>query len=182
MRARRSSRRRGIERFRRLVEAQATEEPAFDDLRLSRIELFEPGERLAQGNQFVERLLRGGVVVVDREHGDPAPTLGRAAPHRVVDQHVPHGPGRDGKEVSAAAPVDPLDREQLEVRLVNEIRRRQRMPAALTPEPYAGDSAELSVNTRQQLFERGSVARSMRLQQCRDFGIRRIRVRHLSAA
>ena len=47
---------RRVQRFGGLLEAQPAEEPAFDDLRLSCVQLFQPAERLAQGNQIVERL------------------------------------------------------------------------------------------------------------------------------
>ena len=63
-----------------------------------------------------------------------ATALGRAAAHRMIDQHVAHRARGDGEEVRAAAPVDALDRHQLEKRLVHQVGRGERVRVALAPQ------------------------------------------------
>ena len=149
---------RRVQRLGRLIEAQPAEEPALDDLRLPRVEAFEAIECLAQRNEVVERPLRGGIGVFDREDGRPGSTFRRTLAHRVIDEDVAHGARRDGKKMRAIAPVHAFDRQQLEEGFVNKFSRRQGVAGALAPKPVPGDPAQRVIDLRQQFPERSGIA------------------------
>ena len=74
----------------------------------------------------------------------------------VVHQDPPHRLRRNGEEMGAVLPAQPIQPEQLNVSLVHQAGRVQRvvppLPAALSP----GDALELLIEDRKQPIDRGS--------------------------
>ena len=160
----------GVQRRRRLIEAQPAEEAAFDHPSLALVEPFQASQRVAQRDQIVERLFGDGAVLVERERLGAASALCRASTHGVIDQHVAHRARGDRVEVRAAAPVDALERHELEERLVHELGGGERVANPFAPQAAPGHAPQLLVHARQQQPERRRIACGMRLQQRRNLG------------
>jgi hypothetical protein len=65
----------------------------------------------------------------------------------VIDEDAPHHVPGDGKEVRAALPSYPALIDHLDVGLMDEGARRERVTAALVPKVAAGDPAELRIDS-----------------------------------
>ena len=76
-----------------------------------------------------------------------------AAP-RMVHQDPPHRLGTDGEEVRAAVPLDPRLVDELQVGLVHQGRRLQRVPRPFSLQVHAGQLAEVVVQKREQTVPR----------------------------
>ena len=96
---------------------------------------------------FVERHL----------HGPPAAFL-IPLRSRVVDEDAPHETGRHREEVRAILPVDLLDVDQAQVRLVDERGRLKAVPCPFAGHAPAGDAAQFAVDDRNEPIERRLVA------------------------
>jgi hypothetical protein len=89
-----------------------------------------------------------------------APTLSALAPTRMIDKEPPHQLGCNAKEVRAVLPLDVLLPDQLQVGLVNEGCRLQRMAGPLAREISLRQPLQLVIHDRHQLVERLPVSLS----------------------
>ena len=150
---------RDAHRLGRLLDRQPAEEPQLDDARLARVELGQPGERGVE-RDHVDRALgrRRLQPLVERDARLAAAALQRVARARPLDQDLPHRVRGDGGEVGAVLPALGAVLEELEVRLVDERRRLQRLARALALQVVRREAPQLGVDQRHQRLERGLVA------------------------
>ena len=94
---------------------------------------------------------------VERDARLAAAALQRVARARALDQDLPHRVRRDRAEVRAVLPALRAVLQQLQVRLVDERRRLQRLARALALEIVRGEPPQLGVDQRHQRLERGLV-------------------------
>ena len=73
---------------------------------------------------------------------------------RVIHQDPPHQSRRHREKVRAVLPLDSVDIDQPEIRLVDERRRLQRVTHVLVPHVVPGEASELLIDQRRQLFQR----------------------------
>src|SRR5262245_21546643 len=108
-----------------------------DEARLPRIEARELVERRVERDEVERALLEHRERVVERNRPPrravAAPPLLPPLPARVVDQDPPHRLRRDAEELSAVLEADGALLQELQVRLVDERRRLERvaLPLAL---------------------------------------------------
>ena len=97
-----------------------------------------------------------------------APAFAVAPRPRVIDEHAPHQAGRDAKKVRAVLPADTPGVGQAKKRLVHERGGLQRVSAPLAAHVASSQAAQLRLDERQQLLERGIIAVAPRPQQLGD--------------
>jgi hypothetical protein len=95
-------------------------------------------------------------------------TLGRRLFARVIDENPPHELSRDRKEVRAILPRRRALPNELQVQLVDEGGRLERVIDPFAPERPPCDAPEFGVYDWQQLFERVTVATAPIDEQARD--------------
>jgi hypothetical protein len=108
-------------------------------------------------------------------------TLSTTISARVVDQDAPHQLRRYREEVRPVLPRHALQVHQPQVRLVDQRRGLQSVPAALAAHEVAGQAPKLFVNDGRELVERFPVSAAPGLEQDSDVrpGIRPdLRCRH----
>ena len=76
----------------------------------------------------------------------------------MANEDVPHGLGGDRQEMGARLPLHAIDLDELEIGLVDERGRVERMAVPLEAELSAGDSPKLVVNQRDELVQSVPVA------------------------
>jgi hypothetical protein len=121
-----------------LPRAHSAEEAAQDDLFGQRVDLSQGVERLVE----VQPVDRRGGELEDRVQLDPVladVSLGGHPAAHVIDDHPPSQPRRDGEEVRAVLPVDPLLGAESEEGLVHESGGSQRRRAVGARQPLGGD-------------------------------------------
>src|SRR5215207_6612199 len=154
----------------RLGGREPAEVAELDDARLARVELRQPHERLVQRDQLGRTLLADDGHLRERHLHGPAAALGAVTVARVVEQDASHDLRGDGEEVRAVLPVHALLVDEPEVRLVDERRRLERVPRVLAPHEVARDAVQLSLDEREEAFERRPVAVAPCDEQPRDLG------------
>ena len=98
---------------------------------------------------------------------------------RVVDQDPAHQSRRHREKVRTVLPLDALDVDEPQVRLVHESRGLQTVPEALAGHAPSSDALQLAVDVRDQRIEGRLVATSPGQQQARDLsGVRPWAGRH----
>ena len=83
---------------------------------------------------------------------------------RGIHQNAPHEARGHREEVHAILPLDLLDFDQPEIRLVDERRGLKRMPDAFVAHVAPRDTAQFLMDERQQLIERGLLTSAPGLQ------------------
>src|SRR5262245_39737974 len=146
-------------RFGGLLDREAAEEPQLDDARLARVELGEAIERRVERDE-IDRPLGGGRVeaFVEGDARLSAAALECVARARPLDQDLPHGVRRDRAEVRAVLPPLGTILQQLQVGLVDERSRLQRLSRTFPLEIVRGEASKLGVHERHQRLERGNVS------------------------
>jgi hypothetical protein len=153
----------------------AVEGDTFTDVRglvdrepAKRAQLDDPGQVGIDGRQTTERvierqqrhLLGSGdlLCVVNRDTLDAVTALSCAMTTRMVDENAAHRLCGHAEEVRSILPVDLALIDETQVDLVDERRRLQRVIHALASELTGSDAAQLGIQERQELVERGGVA------------------------
>jgi hypothetical protein len=129
----------------RFFDTHAAEEPALYDTCETRIQTLEPVEKSVDGDQLVQRPLCLQHSVVQRDALKLTAALLGPCCHRMVDEHSPHGLGRNGQEVRAILPGHAIQANQLHVRFVNQARRVERVIRPLAAPLAARDGFELLI-------------------------------------
>ena len=88
---------------------------------------------------------------IDTGSAGPASRLIGMPPPRVIDEHAAHHLRGDAEEVRAVFPRDAALRQQTDVRLVDDRRRLQRLPAALAAQVAGGEPAKLALHALHEL-------------------------------
>ena len=145
------------ERLGGLLFAHATEEAAFHDACESGVELRELIERVVQLEERFRFRIDGGEILVEGDVPMWAATFLGFSPARVVDENVAHRDGCCTEEVRTILPIGASGAGELEVELVNESSRRQRIAGA-SKELVARGTPQLVVHERQYLVERLSTS------------------------
>ena len=99
---------------------------------------------------------------------DPAPITS------VIAQNVAHRLGSHGEKMCTVAGVDSLLIDELEIGLVNQCRGVQRQIAVPAAPLTVCKSAQLVVDEREQLAQRGPIPRLQFVQELRDGRVRRV--------
>ncbi len=146
------------QRFGGFLDRQPGEEPQLDDAREAFAEGLEPGQRGVERHELARAFLVGDVDAVERDLVHAAAALLPRCPARVVDDDLPHRLGGDGEEVAAIRPVGAGAVDQLEIRLVHEHRRVDRLPGPGAGELTPGRGAELGVDEAEDDVDRVAVA------------------------
>jgi hypothetical protein len=71
----------------------------------------------------------------------------------VIDEHLAHRPGRHGEKVLAVLPLDTAVVDELEVRLVDQLGRLERVVVRLLPTPVVSDALQFVVHGGQQVID-----------------------------
>ncbi len=130
-------------------------------------QLHYPGLARVQRGQAVERAMQRHHVQVgdgpdvghtaQRDSLGAAAALGRQVAARVIDQHSPHGLGRNGEEMPAARPLDVTLIDQPQIGLVHEGCRLQGVPLAFAAHVRPGQTVKFVLDRGQQGIEGGGV-------------------------
>jgi hypothetical protein len=149
---------RDFQHFGGFLDAQAAEEPQFHDFGLAGIESRQRFERLVQIHQSAVRFGQGvdGFVQIQPHHSAPA-LAGSAGPGR-IHEDTPHHLGGDGEEMGPVLPAYTGDIHQMQEGFVNQGGRLQCVPLVFLLHVAPGHAAQLSVDERCQLLQRGEVA------------------------
>ena len=115
-------------------------------------------ERIVEGDEILTWLVRHDQRVIKRHSDGPAAALLVALRPGDVHEDAPHQPRGHREEVGPVLPVDVLDVDQPEVRLVHQRRRLQAVPAALARHAAPRDPPQFVVHQRDQLVEGGLIA------------------------
>ena len=149
-------RRRGaLHELRRLVDGEASEEAELDDPPEARVHRRELGQR------GIERLEIDPAVSLRRRDVDEIDAPGAAAPlqravlARVRDENLTHRAGGDAEEMRSILPVDPAARRKPDEHLVHERGGLQRVFGPLAAQVAARKRAQLAIDERNELIERG---------------------------
>src|SRR5262249_9047311 len=118
---------REVERGGGLFDAEPGEVPQRDDLRLARVGLLEPGERLVDGYEIGQRGIGAHDAAIEIDAVLVAAVLDALVVARALDEDAPHGERRGGEEMPAAVPPAILIARHAQVRLVHERGRLQRL-------------------------------------------------------
>jgi len=149
---------RDAQRFGRFGQVQSGEEAELDETRLVWMRGAEGYESLVEIDE-VDRALRfedrcgrvAGRVERHTRTFAPPPTQ-TSASSRPIDENAAHGGCGDGEEVGSIAPIHPALIDKLEIRLMNESRRLQRLIHRLASQPMLGKSTQCVVDGRQQVI------------------------------
>ena len=144
-----------------------------DDLRELRVDGFETGKRMIERQQRHVLRSREVLRIVDGHTLDTIVAFARAVTTGVIDEDASHRLRRDAEEVCPILPVHLTLIDQSQVDLMHQGRRLQRVVHAFAAKLAGGYAAELIVDERQQLLERGRVASTPVSQQRRDAPTRR---------
>ena len=146
-----------VERFGCLFHAHAGEKPALDDTALTLAHGVEPLEGFLEREQVigagsdaedeVGRLVERNCVLC-------AFSLLRATGDSMIDQHTSHCTRGNGKKVCAITPAHAIETGELEVRLVDESGRVERVPFALALHAQVSDAPELLIQDRNEAIYR----------------------------
>ena len=110
----------------------------------------------SRSSRSSDRRVDEGQAVRDREFRGRTPSfLGRPRA-RVIDQDAPHDVRGGAEEVDAVLPADAALIDQLEVDLVHERRRRERVIGPLAAQNGPREAPEVVVDDRRELVERAS--------------------------
>ena len=93
-----------------------------------------------------------------RDSGRVPPPRFYARPPRVLDDQATHRHGRDREEHGALALRDPVLVDEPEIRLVDDLRRGQRVVRLRRAQLPVGDPPEVVVDERKESVERLAVA------------------------
>ena len=104
---------RDLQDFRRLLDAQPTEEPQLDDLRLSFVLRRQRPQRIVDRDQVLGTVARDREVLVERDPMERAAALLVVPRPREIHEHPAHQAGSHGEEVRAILPLDAPDINQL---------------------------------------------------------------------
>lgn len=143
---------RHVEDLRDLACLQIRKEAQLGDSPLALVELAQCLELLVQGEH-----VDGFVAIGERAQRDVlfaavAAAFGRFLVASMVDQHLAHGSRRDIAEVSAVAPSTASGARHLQVGLVQEGGRLQRVLRAPAAEDAPGDLVQLIIKQAKELF------------------------------
>ncbi len=166
---------RRVESLGRLLLGHPGEVAALDDARQPLVERREPLQRAIDRQHQLRLRLDPELGAVERQVRQPAAALERRALARVVHQDAPHRPRADGVEVPPVLPVHPGLVHQLDIGLVHQRSRIQRLPPTPAPDLPASDPPQPVIDQRHQSVESRPVAPVMSLQKASDIA----RVVHL---
>ena len=131
--------------FRDLLQRQAGEEPPFDELRQLAIDLAELAQCRVERDDLGRALLDGDLDVFQIQ-GPPARAPALARPRsRLVDEDHPHRAARERKEVRPVLRRPTGPPRELQVRLVDERRRRKGLLGRRPPELAVSDRPKVLV-------------------------------------
>ena len=141
------------------------EKAALDHLHQPRINGVEPAQKLVQRKPLFDFRLNRNLPAVGRLETS-APLLA-PPPSRIVDDHLPHGASRDREEVVAILPAAHRLIHELQIRLVDEPTRFERLRRPPAAELSPRDAPQLRVDERHELVEGAGSAFAMC---CQDGG------------
>ena len=124
-----------------VLDTEAAEEAAFDDLTPSRIARLQASQRFIKGEQVVGPCFGHEFYVLQRNPLPVAPAFLCLSLDCVIDQDSAHGPCCDGEEMRPVLPGDPVQLHELEVGFVHQGHRIERMVATLGAQVSTGDLA-----------------------------------------
>jgi len=108
-------------------------EAAFDDPAEPFVHLFEPAQSLVKRDEFVDAFVRDHHRLVEGEVGASAAAFGGVAFAGIPDQHAPHHPRGDGKEMGAVLPRQRILAYHVEIGFVDEGCRVEGVVGAFVP-------------------------------------------------
>src|SRR5262249_62327466 len=117
-----------------------------DDLGLAWVHCLQPIERLVERDQILAPIECSNEGVVKRDLDDVTATSLVASSARRVNQHTTHGARRHCEEVRAVLPLDLRDVNQSQVRLVDERRCLECVPAMFASHVAMCESMKLGVD------------------------------------
>ena len=151
-----------------LLDAQASEEPEFDDADVFGVGDCEPRQGLVEGfdvdgaAHFLEHAL------VQRDAMPLALTFLRSPRTCAFDENLPHRVCRDTQEVGPILWRELPGAHQAQPGFVDQSRGLQRLSRALASDLVPSDPSQLVVHKRHQCRQRALVAGTSRLNQLRD--------------
>jgi len=144
---------------------QPAEEPQLDDSRRTLAQRLELRQRLIEPHQVVRPIGDGQALFVQRQRPRLAATLLRRLPACVIHADLTHGAAGDGKEVPSIVPLGMRGAEKLEVGLMDERRRLERVAGTDMSELTMGQRAQFGVDDWKQSIESVAVPVADRGQQ-----------------
>ena len=105
--------------------------------------------------------------------GAPTALLGLVA-SGVGDEHLTHGPRGQRQEVGPVLPLHALTVDQLEIRLVDEGRRGERMARRLAAQTAVGAAPQVLVDQREKLVQGDAVSAPPGGQEGRGIGLKHL--------
>jgi len=102
-----------------------------------------------------------------------AALIGFEAPG-VGNEHLPHRSRCQGEKVGSVLPLHALDVDQLEIRLVDEGRRREGMARPLPAQALVGPAPQVVVDQRKQLVQGAAVSAPPGGQESRGIGLKHV--------
>jgi tetratricopeptide (TPR) repeat protein len=163
----------------RLFDREPAEEAQLDDSRRTLAQGLELRQRVIEQHEFFRPLGERQALLVERQGQHAAATLLRRLCSRVIDADLTHGAAGDRKEVPAVAPLRTRRAEKLEVGLVHERGRLERVAVTGMTELAMRQRSQLRVDDRKQPVERVVIPFADRDQQACDLS--RIRGRLVAA-
>ena len=136
-----------------LLNAQASEEAQLDDLCLARVNRLEPPQRVIQFDEVPLRLPRYLHRQLQRDFGRSSASLVVVPGASVIDEDPPHRARRHREEVGAILPLDAIEVDEPEVRLVDERCRLQCVTSALMSQVLPGQLTQLLIHQWQEPVE-----------------------------
>src|SRR5262249_8034032 len=131
--------------LRDLLEGQPREEPPLDELRELAVGLPELSERLVERDDLGGALLHRYLDVLEIQGPPPRASALAGPPAGLVDEDHAHRPRRDREEVRAVLRGPAGAPRQLQIGLVDERRRRERLLAWRAAQLAVRDGAQLVV-------------------------------------
>ena len=140
-------------------DGEPREEPQLDDIALPRVEYPQFVERFVEGEDIDAGSLSPHRAISETDSRDPTPTLACSLPASVVDENLPHQPGRHGKEVCAVVERHLVQIDESQIHLVHEGRCLQRVAWRL---PAGGGRSRRGAARRRRVAPAARAPRRLR--------------------
>jgi len=127
---------------------------------------------VVEGEEIVGAELRSPILVAERRVFPFVAAFGGLPPACVIDEHLTHRAGGDGKKVRAVAGMKGGAVGQLHICLVDERRRVHRTLPELTAKLASGDPAQVVVDKRDDAIHCLAIAAASCMKQARHLAPR----------
>jgi hypothetical protein len=151
-----------------LLDGETAEESELDDASLLRVESLQVGESPVKRDGVDVDRLGGRETFDERDPSLGASALGPHSAPRVVDENPSHQLRGDGEEVRPVLPLHAALIDELQIRLVHQRRRLERMVGSLARKVPFGQRLQLPVDHRHHLVEGFRAAVAALLEKLRE--------------